>query len=276
MIEDTERICRARTLLFVPAARPDRFDRALTSSADLVVVDLEASVRPIEKSNARAAALDWLSLCGARQRVLVRVNPFGSPWFADDVAALRQIRCAGMLLSMANVAADVAAAIAAVASKLAAVALIETAVGVLNAPDIALVPGVVRLAFGNMDYATDTQTRGRDSLIYPSSRLVLASRAAGLPPPIAGVTAAFRDANLLADEAAWERDQGFGGKFCIHPDQLEIAARAFAPTVEELAWARRVLAVARDSFACEVDGELVDRPVVERARRIAERADDPA
>ena len=274
MIESAERIRRACTLLFVPAARPDRFDRALASPADLVVVDLEASVRPVEKSAARAAVLDWLPRCGAPERVLVRVNPFASAWFSDDVAALHQAGCAGMVLSMANAANDVAASIAAAPDKLPAVALIETAAGILDARDIASVPGVIRLAFGNMDYATDTQTRGRDSIIHPSSCLVLASRAAGLPPPIAGVTAAFRDASVLADEAAWERDQGFGGKFCIHPDQLDIVARAFAPTAKERDWARRVLVAAGDSFACEVDGELVDRPVVERARRIAERAGD--
>ena len=272
MSESAERIRRARTLLFVPAARPDRLDRALASAADLVVVDLEASVRPVEKSAARATVVDWLPRCGASERVLVRLNPFASPWFADDVAALHRVPCAGMILSMASAASDVEKSIAAAPGKLPAIALIETAAGILAAPEIASVPGVVRLAFGNMDYATDTQTRGRESTIYPSSRLVLASRAAGLPPPIAGVTAAFRDASLLADEAAWERDQGFGGKFCIHPDQLDLVARAFAPTAEELAWARRVLAAAGDSFACEVDGELVDRPVVERARRIAESA----
>ena len=148
--------------------------------------------------------------------------------------------------------------------------MVESAAGILEAPNVATVPAVVRLAFGNMDYATDTGTRGRDSTIYPNARLVLASRAAGLPAPIAGVTAAFRDASLLAVEATWERDQGFGGKFCIHPDQIDVVARVFAPTADELAWAHRVIAAAGDSFACEVDGELVDRPVVERARRMVE------
>ena len=87
------------------------------------------------------------------------------------------------------------------------------------------------------------------------------------------MTAAFRDQKLLAEESAWERDQGFGGKFCIHPDQVETVARAFVPTADELAWARRVIAAADDSFACEVDGELVDRPVIERARRMVKGND---
>ena len=268
MTDRVEPIRRARTLLFVPGARPDRFDRAVATAADLVVVDLEASVRPVDKASARHALLEWLPTCAARLRVLVRVNPADSPWFAEDVAALFAARCAGIVLPMAHSAVTVAAAIAMPPQTLPVIALIETAAGILDAARIAMVPGVVRLAFGNMDYATDTGTRGRDSTIHPSAMLAIASRAAQLPSPIAGVTAAFRDPARLADEAAWERDQGFGAKFCIHPEQLEIVARAFAPTAAELVWARQVLAAADSSYAFEVDGELVDRPVVEWARRI--------
>ncbi len=271
MTAPANRIRRARTLLFVPAARPDRFDRALATAADLVVVDLEASVRPIDKAASRDAVQAWLAAVGACDRVMVRVNPVDSPWFEDDAAMLRSARCAGVVLAMANAPAAVAHATAALPG-MPFMALVETAAGILDARETARVPGVARLAFGNMDYATDTGTRGRDSTIHPSACLVLASRAAGLPAPVAGVTAAFRDASLLAEESAWERDQGFGGKFCIHPDQIDVVARAFTPDDETLAWARRVVAAAGDSYACEIDGELVDRPVIERARRLLEDA----
>ena len=272
MSDRAARIRRARTLLFVPGARPDRFARALSTPADVVVVDLEASVRPVEKSHARDAVRAWLPTCGSPDRILVRINPLRSPWFDEDVQMLRASRCGGVVLAMANDADGVAAAIAAIPDNAPAVALIETAAGILAAAEIARVAGVARLAFGNMDYATDTGTRGRDSTIHPSACLVLASRAAGLPAPVAGVTAAFRDTTLLAEDAAWERDQGFGAKFCVHPDQIDIVARTFAPTDDELAWARRVVAAAGDSYACDVDGELVDRPVVERARRMLDDA----
>lgn len=270
MTDGAERVRRARTLLFVPAARPDRFDRALAAPADLIVVDLEASVRAVDKDAARHALSRWLSHCVAPERVLVRVNAAGSSWFAPDMAILGPARCAGVLVPMVSSAQALTSALASATPGWPCVALIETAAGVLAAPEIARVAGVTRLAFGNMDYATDTGTHGRDSTLYPSAQLVLASRAAGLPAPIAGVTPAFRDAALLADDAKWEHDQGFGGKLCVHPDQVGIVARAFAPTADELAWARRVLAAARDSYACEVDGEMVDRPVVERARRMVE------
>lgn len=268
-----ERVRRARTLLFVPGARPDRFARALHTSADLVVIDLEASVRPVDKAPARAAACAWLAANAEdAARVLVRINAVDSPWFGEDAAALRAIACAGVVQAMANSARDVAASRAAIAPDAALVALVESAAGILAAESVALAPGVTRLAFGNMDYETDAGTRGRDALVYPSARLVLASRAAGLPAPVAGVTAAFRDGAALEAEARFERDQGFGGKFCIHPDQLATVASVFAPSEAELAWARRVVAAAGDSYAVEVDGALVDRPVVERARRLLDDA----
>lgn len=269
MSDGAQRVRRARTLLFVPAARPDRFARALATQADLVVIDLEASVRPVDKARAREAACAWLAAnADGAARVLVRVNPVDSPWFGQDVAALRTVSCAGVLQAMANSVHDVATSIAAIAPGLPLVALVETAAGVLAADEVARVAGVARLAFGNMDYATDTGTRGRDARTYPSARLVIASRAAGLPPPIAGVTSAFRDGEALEVEAGWERDQGFGGKLCIHPEQLPIVARVFAPGEADLAWARRVVAAAGESYAFEIDGELVDRPVIERARRL--------
>jgi citrate lyase subunit beta/citryl-CoA lyase len=266
------RIAAARTLLFVPGARPDRFDRALATPADLVIVDLEASVRPVDKDAARDALLRWVGQCADPQRVLVRVNPAASDVFDDDVEAIADSRVCGVVLPLTEADDDVGRTIDETGG-LPVIALIETARGIAQAHAIAA-SGAARLAFGNMDYATDTGTRGRDSVVYPAAQLVVASRAARLPAPIAGVTAAFRDASLLADEAAWERDQGFGAKLCIHPDQLAVVDRIFKPTADELAWARRVLAAAGDSFACEVDGELVDRPVVERAQRIIDRYED--
>jgi citrate lyase subunit beta/citryl-CoA lyase len=262
-----ERIGAARTLLFVPGARPDRFNRALATAADLVVVDLEASVRPVDKAAARAAFSVWLATCAEPSRVLVRVNPATSEAFAADAAVVRERTVGGIVLAMTESGDEIRRAVSETRG-CPIVALVETARGLLEAQRLAREAGVARLAFGNMDYATDTGTRGRESMIFPAAQLVLASRAARLPPPIAGVTAAFRDDTALAQEAAWERDQGFGAKFCIHPAQVPIVDGIFRPTADEVAWARRVLAAAGDSFACEVDGELVDRPVVERARRI--------
>lgn len=273
MTGGAQRVRRARTLLFVPGARPERFARALATQADLVVIDLEASVRPVDKPRARDAACAWLAAhVDDAARVLVRLNPVDSPWFGDDVAALRAVPCAGVVQAMANSGRDVATSLAAITPGQPLVALVETAAGILAADEIARILGVARLAFGNMDYATDTGARGRDAMAYPSARLVVASRAAGLPPPIAGVTAAFRDGAALEAEASWERDQGFGGKLCIHPDQLSVVARVFAPSEADLAWARRVVAAAGDSYAFELDGALVDRPVVERARRLLDDA----
>jgi len=268
MVNRYESIGRARTFLFVPGARPDRFDRAIGTPADFVVIDLEATVRPDAKSTARQALAEWLAARASAKRVLVRLNPVDSPWFSADVDAVAGTGIAGVVLPLAQTADSVEAAIKRLPLGLPTIVLIETAAGMLDSVGIARVPGVSRLAFGNMDYETDTWTRGRDSKNFPSAMLVLASRAANLPPPVAGVTAAFRESGRLAADSAWERDQGFGAKFCIHPDQLETVARAFAPTEAERVWARHVLEAAENTHAFELNGELVDRPVIERAKRI--------
>jgi citrate lyase subunit beta/citryl-CoA lyase len=270
-------LARARTLLFVPGGRPDRFASALAAPADLVVVDLEASVHPDRKEAARAALAALVADLEAARRIVVRVNLPGGPWFDADRVSLGRAASAlaGVMLPMAGGADAVAAAVGALPAGVPVVALVETAAGILDAAAIARVPGVARLAFGNMDYETDTGSRGRDSKVVPSAALVLASRAARLPAPIAGVTAAYRDLERLADDARWERAQGFGAKLCIHPAQLDVAAAVFAPGDEEIAWARRVVAASRDNHAAVVDGELVDRPVIERAEAILRELDPP-
>ena len=145
---DSDRIRQSRTLLFVPGTRPDRFERALATSADVVVVDLEASVRPVDKDEGRRAMRTWLSSCPGFNRVAVRVNPITSASFVEDLAAIRATRCAGIVLAMTERADHVADAIAnGTAEGHSVIALIETAAGVLEVPAIARVPGVVRLAF---------------------------------------------------------------------------------------------------------------------------------
>jgi citrate lyase subunit beta/citryl-CoA lyase len=263
--------------LFVPGDRAERFERAAASNADTVVLDLEASVLPARKAQARADGAAWLASAGTGPSArLVRVNPISSPWFDDDARALRALpqgACIGVMLAMTASPNDVARARNALPG-LPLVALIESAEGVLQAADIAR-SGIARIAFGNMDYQTDIDSTDAQALVYPSSVLVAASRAAGLPPPMAGVTAAFRDEAQLRRDIAFERGLGFGGKLCIHPGQVAAISAAFTPTPQQIAWARRVLAVAADSHAVELDGELIDRPVVDRARRLLARVNLP-
>jgi citrate lyase subunit beta/citryl-CoA lyase len=265
-----QRLHAARCFLFVPGDRPDRFSRALASDAHAVVFDLEASVAPGRRAQARAEVRAALDLARGERLAIVRVNPVTGNEVVLDAAVLRGSGCDAVMLSMTESAADVER-FRHLLHDLPVVALVETAAGVVAAHEIARADGVERVAFGNMDYQTDTSTSGPLATVYPASVLVVASRAAGLPAPIAGVTAAFRDAAQLQQDLQLEQSLGFGAKLCIHPDQIAPIVAAWSVSASAVAWAERVLEAARESHAVEVDGELVDRPVIERARRLLAR-----
>ena len=147
----------------------------------------------------------------------------------------------------------------------------ETALGIWNARALAQAPLVERLAFGAVDFMLDTGISGeQEELLYARSRLVLASRVASILPPVDGVTMALDDLTRLQEDVVRARRLGFGGKLCIHPKQVETINQGFVPTEAELAWARRVLEAADSTGvgALRLDGELIDRPEIERARSI--------
>ena len=259
-----ERIAAARTFLFVPGDRPERFDKALAVGADLVIVDLEDAVAPAAKTDARAALAAWLS---PNKPVLVRVNPAGHSGFAHDLALCGHDGVAGIIVPKAT-ADDVTAAADARKPMLA---LIESARGVSDMAAIAATSGVVRLAIGAIDLAGDLGLGPEDALVDPIRlQMTLASRLAGIAAPVDGVTAAFKDEARLASDVARARALGFGGKLCIHPLQVAGVAAGFAPTPAEISWATQI--VDADALAAgaavQVDGEMVDKPVVDRARRI--------
>ena len=155
--------------------------------------------------------------------------------------------------------------------------IIETALGVWNVRALAQALRVERLAFGSIDFQLDTSITGEEELLYARSRLVLASRITSILPPVDGVTVALDDMARLQDDVARARRLGFGGKLCIHPRQVDTINRGFAPTESERAWARRILGAteASGAGALQLDGELVDRPVIGRARSILAQADAP-
>ncbi|MER5953791.1 CoA ester lyase [Streptomyces sp. NPDC001893] len=257
---DRTRLAAARTLLFVPGHRPDRFEKAAAAGADAVIIDLEDAVAPDDKDAARRHTADRL----ARGRdVVVRINAPGTPWWDADLDLVTAFGCPVMLPKAED--PDVIARIAEVC---AVIPLVETAAGIERALDVCCAPGVVRAAFGSVDLATELGVRHDDTLAlaYARSRLVMACAAAGVAPPLDGVTTALDDADALAQDIRHARRLGFGGKLCIHPRQLQAVAEGLAPSDEELAWARKVLAVGEAVSA--VGGVMVDKPVQERARRL--------
>ena len=252
----------ATTFLFVPGDRPDRFGKAAATGADVVILDLEDAVAAADKDAARAAVDDWL---GAGHRAMVRINAPGTPWFAEDASLVRRRGAAVMVPKAENPGP--------VTEFREVVALVETALGVERAGELAAVPSVTRLAFGSVDLAAQlgVAPEDREPFADARSRLVVASAAAGLAPPVDGVTTDLRDEDRLREDVRYARRMGFGGKLCVHPRQVGPVREGFAPTEDELAWARRVIE-AGESVAA-VDGELVDRPVLERARRLLGRGE---
>ncbi|OWT61740.1 HpcH/HpaI aldolase/citrate lyase family protein [Candidimonas nitroreducens] len=268
-----DQLRQASTFLFVPGNRPDRFQSAARSQADVVIMDLEASVHPLSKGVAREQVSLWLAAHSPGIPTLVRLNRPETPDAMLDLQALATIAGIGLMCSGAEIGPNLDRILKAALGQFPVVLLIETALGVEQANQLATLPGVCRLAFGNMDYATELNL-GREGwgLIYPSSRLVVASKCAGLAAPIAGVTASIRDRQAIDRDAKFERSLGFGAKMCIHPEQVPWVHEAFEPSEQELAWARRIIEATAESHAIGLDGEMVDRPVIERARRILARA----
>lgn len=259
----------ARSWLFVPATRPERFVKAVASGADMVVVDLEDAVPPGDKAAARSEAAAWLAGEGAGA---VRVNPVDSPHHVDDLAALAGLRgLRAVLVPMADSVDALARVHRQLGPDVDVVAQVETALGLVRAVDLASAPGVVRLAFGHLDFALDVDAAPEpEAMAYARSALVVASRAAGVAGPVDSVTTDLDDAGATQRDAAHARAFGFTGKLCIHPRQVAAVNDAMSPTDAQVAWAGRVLAAGPG--AVRVDGQMVDAPVVARAERILERS----
>lgn len=266
-----------RSYLFVPGDRPERFDKALASAADAVVVDLEDAVAPQAKQAARDAVATLLAGRHDTERLVVRINDEATPWFEDDLTLLRDGRAPAVMLPKAEQVATIGR-LRSACPGIAVLPLIETARGVLAAEALSLADGVLRLVFGTVDYALDMDLQGELAatigLDFAAARLALASRAAGLLPPVAGVTVALDEETQLRADMARARAFGFAAKLCIHPKQIAPLHALLAPSADELAWAQRVLAAAEhaDAAAVQVDGRMVDKPVIERARRLMQRA----
>lgn len=275
-------MARATTFLFVPATRPERIAKALASGAGAVIVDLEDAVAPDDKAAARTALLAAIQTLAREQRgrLLVRTNAAGTPWHADDVAAVAACVAqglAGAMVAKAESAAVLQAMARALGPQGLLLPLVESNAGLDALDALARAPQVVRLAFGHLDFQVDLgMACGADEaeLLPVRLALVRASRRAGLAAPVDGVTTATDDSERLARDTARSRRMGFGAKLCIHPAQVLPVQAAFAPSPEELAWARRVLeaAPAHGGAVFRLDGRMVDAPVLALAARLVARA----
>jgi citrate lyase subunit beta/citryl-CoA lyase len=269
------------TALYVPGDRPDRFAKAASSGADVVVVDLEDAVDPGHKAAARANLLAWLP-DAAPGSVDVRVNAVGTPWGRDDLAALpgvpalRAVRVPKVVSEV-----DVAAA-ADLVDRLPLHCLIETALGVENAYRIAAAPRVGAIALGEADLSSELGTSGEDALGWVRARIVVAARAAGLEPPMMSVYPDLLDLAGLAESCRRGGRAGFLGRMAVHPRQLPVIEEAFRPDTAAVAAAQAVLAALDrgvedgSGVAVTPDGRMVDRAMAGQARRTLAIAARPA
>jgi citrate lyase subunit beta/citryl-CoA lyase len=271
----------ARSFLFVPGDRPERYVKALASGADAVIVDLEDAVSMSAKGLARTALRDTLQTLsdGERARILVRINSQGTPWHEADlalVAGLGRFGVAGVVVPKAQSAKSVAD-VASACPGLGLLPLLETAEGFHSVDAVANAPQVVRLGLGHIDLQADLgMCCGVDEQELAPARwaIVVASRRANLAPPVDGITTSVSDLALL--QAATERSRrfGFSAKLCIHPSQVAIVHTALSPTVAEIDWAQRVVMAMEQSGGgvVSVDGKMVDPPVLSLAQQILTRA----
>ena len=269
-----------RTYLFVPGNRPERFAKAFASGADAVILDLEDAVAPEEKAGARKAIANRFAAASDadRARTVIRINDVHSSAHGDDIALVQEVRAAAVMLAKTE-SADQVAAVRHAAPSCRVLALIESARGITMAHEVAKAEGVSGLVFGTLDYALDLDidiANDSEGLVYAAGVLAVASRAADLPAPVAGVTPQLDDEQRLVSDLAWARRHGFGAKLCIHPRQVAPIHNALTPSPQAIEWARRVLAAdAASPGAARLDGRMIDRPVVLQAERTLQRAGRP-
>jgi citrate lyase subunit beta/citryl-CoA lyase len=259
-----------RSYLFAPGHNAKLLARVFDAGADAVMLDLEDAVPPDAKDRARAMVAEVL----ADHPAWVRINAARTALAEADLAAVGDLAY-GIRIPKTESVQDVAW-VAHRAPDKPIICAIESARGVLAAPEIAAAPGVRHLAMGGVDLARDLNAgSGNLQTLYVRSHLVVASRAAGIEPPIDSVYARLDDETGLREQAAFARSLGFFGKSAIHPRQLPVLHEVFTPTQQEVAWAREVLTAfdAAGGAALQLpSGEFVDLPVADRARRLLELA----
>lgn len=265
-----------RSLLFAPGSDERKLTKALASDADAVVADLEDAVPDGEKASARKLASRVLAEIETRSARMIRINGADTRFFRDDLSAVADLDLDAIVLPKAAPSAVEALG----PDGPPVVAIVETAAGLRLAYETAASPRVDALFLGAADLGAELGLEPRadgQEILYPRSKLVVDSAAAGIRAPFDVVHFDIHDEEGLEAEARLARSLGFRGKACIHPAQVPVVNRVFAPQPEELEWARRVIAayeegVSQGRGAVALAGELVDLPVVERARRLLSEA----
>lgn len=253
------------SLLFCPADRPDRYAKAL-QRADLVVLDLEDAVAPADRPAARAALI---ANPIDPTRVSVRINAAGTGDHAADLAAIARTQYRTVMLAKTESAEQVAGI-----APLQVIGLCETPQGVLAAPSIAAVSNVIALMWGSEDLAAalgSRSSRGPDGRLTDLARharasILLAAKTCDRQA-IDTVYTHFADLAGLAREAAEAAEDGFDLKACIHPNQTTVVVDAYRPSAADTEWAQRVINASTSGGVRQIDGKMIDAPIIRQAER---------
>ncbi|WP_114963107.1 HpcH/HpaI aldolase/citrate lyase family protein [Tritonibacter mobilis] len=269
-----------RSVLYIPGSKPRALEKARGLPVDAIIFDLEDAVSVEEKENARATLAEALAQGGYGARVkIVRINGLDTAWGRADAEAAAHMGCDAILLPKVSSPADLDA-LAAITKDVPLWAMMETPRGMLNAAEIAAHPKLQGMVMGTNDLAKEMQTRFRADRLPLMSGLGLCLLAAKAEAKIIvdGVYNAFKDDAGLAAECEQGRDMGFDGKTLIHPAQVEVTNRAFAPSDAEVDLAQRQIAAfeaaeASGQGVAVVDGKIVENLHVVTAREILAKAD---
>ena len=257
----------SRSWLLVNGSHSEEFDAAAATKADQIVLDIEDAVDPSQKAESRAAVAKWLET----KQAWVRINDRSSDFWSDDIDELRDIPgLLGVMLAKTEDGSHVTETFDRLGGKTRVLALVESALGIEEAREIACARGAFRLAFGSGDYRRDTGTSVEDiAMAYPRSRLVVASRIGNIPGPIDGPTVGT-SYPILREKSEHAVALGMTGKLCLHHDQIPVLNEAISPTQSDVAWARTFLADFEARGRVVRDGS--DLPRLGRAEKIEKLA----
>lgn len=275
------------TWFFVPGSNLRNIEKVNTLEADAFIFDLEDAVAISEKQNARENVVKAIQHY-QQKNIFVRINSFDSPFFLEDVENVVVEGLSGIVLPKAETSMQLEVLDKLLLEKekklnipigsIKIVALIESAMGVHHAIELAKFNRVIRLAFGAIDYTLDIQatlTDHRLELLFARSQLVLASRLAQLEGPIDTVYADIYNESGLRKETTLSKELGFKGKLIVHPAQIKIVNEVFTPSKSEVEQARKIIDAAHKAEkqgkgVVNLDGKMIDLPVIKQAEAILE------
>jgi citrate lyase subunit beta / citryl-CoA lyase len=264
-------ITLSRSYLFVPANRIERFEKALNTAADAIIIDLEDAIPAHLKNVARKNLKQWL-LDHPEHKVMIRINPQQTEWFNEDVQLSKLSNVIAIVLPKVETPEDIQAINT--IQQIDIFPIIETPLGFSNVRHIASTISVQALMFGTIDFQLEMDMQGSYlELLSFRNEIVLASKLAGISSPIDGVTVDFKNEALLKLETLQAKKLGFTGKLCIHPNQIQIVNEIFTPSTKEIEWAQKVLLAVDngEGQAVSLDGKMIDLPIILKAKKLLQK-----